>query len=130
MWASKRSSGPWAATSASHHGTGERVDRIGDRRAHRPDAAAIRSTLGSSRAGEVAVVEPGEALAAGTELRARAERDAAALEEGRRRVVAEAERAAVEPGQVAGGWLSVADLGQVLGEQLAEQAAVRVEDAR
>jgi hypothetical protein len=65
--------------------------------------------------------------AARTEGEAGVERHPAAVQEGLRRVVAEAERAAVEPGQVGGLARTVADRGEVLGQQAGEQAPVVVE---
>ncbi len=108
-------------------GDGEVVDRVRRRTAHRPAAAAIRSTISSSSCRGGREVEPREALPAGTELGPGAERDPAALAEGRRGIVAEPELAAVEPGEVPGGGPGVADLRQALGEQLREQAPVGVQ---
>ena len=62
-----------------------------------------------------------------TENRPRAESDPAAVEEDRGRIVAEPERPAVQPGQVAGLRRQVAHLRQVLGEQLRASAPVLVE---
>ena len=57
----------------------------------------------------------------------RAERHPPPLEEGGSGVVAEAERPAVEPREVPGARRDVADLGQRVGEELGEHAAVAVE---
>src|SRR5690606_24585023 len=62
-------------------------------------------------------VQPGVPLPSRAERRAGVEGDPALLQEDARRVVAEAEGTAVEPGQVGGGAGAVADPGQVLGEE-------------
>ena len=59
----------------------------------------------------------------GPEVRSGAEGDPAPLEEGGGRVVAEAKRTAVEPGDVGGFARLVANGGQVFSEQRGEQVA-------
>ena len=88
------------SVSARHHGHGDLVER--DRRSQLIDGLRHPLDRLGDQLGRGREVEPREAGAAGAELRPGAERDAAALEEGRARVVAEPERAAVEPGEVAG----------------------------
>ncbi len=64
---------------------------------------------------------------AGAEGDPRVEGDPAALQEDLRRVVAEAEGTAVEPGEVGGIARAVGDRGQVLGQKAGEQPPVVVE---
>ncbi len=61
------------------------------------------------------------------EVRPRAERHLAVLQDRQGGVLAEIERAQIEPGKVAGLRLRAADLGQILSQELRQQAAVVVE---
>jgi hypothetical protein len=94
------------------------------RRAHRGGHPADR--LVEQRGGRPEV-EPREAAALPPEAEAGLERDAPARQERRRRIVAQVERAAVQPGEEARVRRAVTDGREALVEQLADPRAVGVE---
>ena len=105
-------------------GAGSRCSpRAASRSPTRADADAIRRTASSISAPDVPKLSRAKPRPVLAERGPGAERDPAALEERLRGIVAEPERAAVEPGEVARLRRHVADRRQVLGEQLGRAAA-------